>query len=75
MISNAIDLGFIEENLGPKRKIVARLTLYNNKVMLDLRFWNFYQEKWIPLKKQGLFFQLNDIKRLLPKLKELIDKS
>lgn len=74
---NIPNLGEVVLNIGEKRKLIARLTNYSRELRIDLRYWNMYDKvnQFIPLKNQGIFMKLDDIRKILPQLTELVNKN
>lgn len=71
-MSSYVDLGTEELRVSEKKKVVARRTMYGGKERIDLRFWSYYQGKWIPLKAQGIFLETETLREMIPKLQSLV---
>lgn len=77
MLDSLPDLGSREVQVAPKRKIVARLTNFKRELRVDLRYWSIYDkvDRYIPLKNQGIFMKLEDLRAILPSLKDICDTN
>jgi hypothetical protein len=74
---NIPNLENVEVELGDKRKLVARLTNYSRQLRVDLRYWNMYDKvnQFIPLKNQGIFMKLEDLRKILPQLVDMVNRN
>jgi hypothetical protein len=75
--SNIVNLGYEEIQVSHNRKLVASLVPWKGNIRIDIRYWSKFRavDQYVPLKAHGLFFKIDELKQLMPKIQALIDKS